>query len=109
MTPPFGVSDAYFSDPRSEKALSDEQPETSTGVPAARSLRSRRWTAAGERRRWQRYAARRAARDGRTDNRSSTSTFRAYWVNRTGAPVERLGVRPDAVVKDLTELAVLLD
>jgi 2-haloacid dehalogenase len=35
--------------------------------------------------------------------------FRAYWVNRTGAPVERLGVRPDAVVKDLTELAVLLD
>lgn len=30
--------------------------------------------------------------------------FRAYWVNRGGAPVERLGVRPDAVVKDLAGL-----
>ena len=30
--------------------------------------------------------------------------FRAYWVNRGGAPVERLGVRPDAVVANLTEL-----
>jgi 2-haloacid dehalogenase len=34
--------------------------------------------------------------------------FRAFWVNRAGAPVERLGVRPDAVVKDLGELADLL-
>jgi 2-haloacid dehalogenase len=34
--------------------------------------------------------------------------FRAYWVNRGGAPVERLGVRPDAIVKDLAELATLL-
>lgn len=34
--------------------------------------------------------------------------FRAYWVNRGGAVVERLGVRPDAVVKDLAELAELL-
>jgi len=34
--------------------------------------------------------------------------FRAYWVNRAGAPVERLGVRPDATVKSLTELAALL-
>ena len=34
--------------------------------------------------------------------------FRAYWVNRSGAPVERLGVRPDAVVKDLTGLAAIL-
>jgi 2-haloacid dehalogenase len=34
--------------------------------------------------------------------------FRAYWVNRGGAPVERLGVRPDAVVKDLAELQALL-
>ncbi len=34
--------------------------------------------------------------------------FRAFWVNRSGAPVERLGVRPDAIVKDLTELADLL-
>jgi 2-haloacid dehalogenase len=34
--------------------------------------------------------------------------FRAYWVNRAGAPVERLGVRPDEIVKDLAELAELL-
>jgi 2-haloacid dehalogenase len=32
--------------------------------------------------------------------------FRVFWVNRAGAPVERLGVRPDAIVKDLDELAV---
>jgi 2-haloacid dehalogenase len=31
--------------------------------------------------------------------------FRVFWVNRSGAPVERLGVRPDATVKDLEELA----
>ena len=31
--------------------------------------------------------------------------FRVFWVNRAGAPVERLGVRPDATVKDLGELA----
>jgi 2-haloacid dehalogenase len=30
--------------------------------------------------------------------------LRAYWVNRGGAPVERLGVRPDGVVADLDEL-----
>jgi 2-haloacid dehalogenase len=30
--------------------------------------------------------------------------FRAYWVNRGGAPVERLGVRPDAIVANLGEL-----
>ncbi len=34
--------------------------------------------------------------------------FRAFWVNRAGAPVERLGVRPDAIVRDLSELAPLL-
>ena len=34
--------------------------------------------------------------------------FRAFWVNRGGAPVERLGVRPDAIVKDLSELAMLI-
>ena len=34
--------------------------------------------------------------------------FRAFWVNRAGAPVERLGVRPDAIVKDLDELTNLL-
>lgn len=27
--------------------------------------------------------------------------FRTFWVNRAGAPVERLGVRPDEVVRDL--------
>jgi 2-haloacid dehalogenase len=27
--------------------------------------------------------------------------FRAFWVNRAGAPVERLGVRPDEIVRDL--------
>lgn len=31
--------------------------------------------------------------------------FRAVWVNRGAAPVERLGVKPDAVIADLTELA----
>jgi 2-haloacid dehalogenase len=30
--------------------------------------------------------------------------FRAFWVNRAGAPVERLGVRPDAVIANLGEL-----
>ena len=30
--------------------------------------------------------------------------FRAYWVNRAGAPVERLGVRPDAILGDLAGL-----
>ncbi len=34
--------------------------------------------------------------------------FRAYWVNRAGAPVERLGVRPDAIVKDLAGLEAAL-
>jgi 2-haloacid dehalogenase len=34
--------------------------------------------------------------------------FRAFWVNRSGAPVERLGVRPDAIVKDLSELATAI-
>jgi 2-haloacid dehalogenase len=30
--------------------------------------------------------------------------FRVFWINRSGAPVERLGVRPDAVVKSLAEI-----
>ena len=34
--------------------------------------------------------------------------FQVFWVNRAGAPVERLGVRPDAIVRDLAELAVLV-
>ena len=34
--------------------------------------------------------------------------FQAFWVNRDGAPVERLGVRPDEVVADLARVAELL-
>jgi 2-haloacid dehalogenase len=34
--------------------------------------------------------------------------FRAFWVNRGKAPVERLGSPPDAVVEDLAALAALL-
>jgi 2-haloacid dehalogenase len=30
--------------------------------------------------------------------------FRVFWINRAGAPLERLGVRPDAVIKSLAEL-----
>ena len=33
--------------------------------------------------------------------------FRAYWVNRGGMPVERLGVRPDAILRDLSGLVRL--
>jgi 2-haloacid dehalogenase len=31
--------------------------------------------------------------------------FRVYWINRAGAPVDRMGFAPDAEVKSLTELA----
>jgi 2-haloacid dehalogenase len=34
--------------------------------------------------------------------------FRVFWVNRGGAPVERLGVRPDAIVKSLAEIVSLV-
>ena len=34
--------------------------------------------------------------------------FRVFWVNRAGAPVDRLGVRPDETVKDLAGLVNLL-
>jgi 2-haloacid dehalogenase len=34
--------------------------------------------------------------------------FRAFWVNRAGAPVERLGAPPDAVLKSLAELEAAL-
>lgn len=34
--------------------------------------------------------------------------FRAFWVNRAGAPVERLGVRPDEIVRDLAGVAELV-
>ena len=30
--------------------------------------------------------------------------FRVWWVNRGGAPVERLGVAPDAIIRDLAGL-----
>lgn len=34
--------------------------------------------------------------------------FNAFWINRTGAPVDRLGVRPDAVLKSLGDLPEIL-
>jgi 2-haloacid dehalogenase len=34
--------------------------------------------------------------------------FRVFWINRGGNPVERLGVRPDAVIKSLADLGPLL-
>jgi 2-haloacid dehalogenase len=34
--------------------------------------------------------------------------FQVFWINRGGAPVERLGVRPDETLKDLAGLAQLL-
>ena len=39
---------------------------------------------------------------------AKTFGFQVYWVNRAGAPVERLGVRPDAVIKSLAEIEPLL-
>jgi 2-haloacid dehalogenase len=35
--------------------------------------------------------------------------FRVFWINRSGAPVERLGVRPDAVVRSLADIEQHLD
>lgn len=32
--------------------------------------------------------------------------FRVFWVNRAGAPVERLGAEPDVVIRDLGELVL---
>ena len=34
--------------------------------------------------------------------------FNVFWINRSGAPVERLGVTPDYVVKSLDEVVELL-
>jgi 2-haloacid dehalogenase len=34
--------------------------------------------------------------------------FQAFWVNRAGAPVERLGVRPDETLRTLAELPALV-
>ena len=39
---------------------------------------------------------------------AKTFGFRTFWINRSGAPVERLGVRPDAVVKSLAEIEQLV-
>jgi 2-haloacid dehalogenase len=35
--------------------------------------------------------------------------FRVFWINRSGAPVERLGVRPDAIVHSLAEIEQQLE
>ena len=40
---------------------------------------------------------------------AKTFGFQVFWVNRGRAPVERLGVRPDAVIDDLSGLPALLD
>lgn len=37
-----------------------------------------------------------------------TFGFRVFWVNRGAAPVERLGVRPDETIADLSQLVELL-
>jgi 2-haloacid dehalogenase len=34
--------------------------------------------------------------------------FAVYWINRQGAPLDRLGFRPDAVLKSLGELPAIL-
>ena len=34
--------------------------------------------------------------------------FNVYWINRGGAPVDRLGVKPDAILKTLGELPEVL-
>jgi len=39
---------------------------------------------------------------------AKTFGLQAFWINRSGAPVERLGVRPDATLKTLGELVDLL-
>jgi 2-haloacid dehalogenase len=35
---------------------------------------------------------------------AKTFGFQVYWVNRARAPVERLGVRPDATIASLADL-----
>ena len=34
--------------------------------------------------------------------------FRVYWINRSGAPVDRLGFTPDKTIKTLSELSEIL-
>ena len=35
--------------------------------------------------------------------------FRVFWINRTGAPVDELGVRPDHIIGSLADLPALVD
>ena len=39
---------------------------------------------------------------------AKTFGFQVFWVNRSGQPVERLGVRPDETIPDLARLAEIL-
>jgi len=39
---------------------------------------------------------------------AKTFGFQVFWVNRAGAPVERLGVRPDETIRSLAELPALV-
>ena len=39
---------------------------------------------------------------------AKTFGFQVFWVNRSSAPIERLGVRPDETIADLTQLVDLL-
>ena len=39
---------------------------------------------------------------------AATYGFRAYWINRTGAPFDRLGVQPAAIINSLGDLVPLL-
>jgi 2-haloacid dehalogenase len=39
---------------------------------------------------------------------AKTFGFQVFWVNRAGAPVERLGVRPDETIASLAELPELV-
>jgi 2-haloacid dehalogenase len=34
--------------------------------------------------------------------------FRTFWVNRSGAPVDRMGLEPDHVVSSLADLPALV-
>lgn len=39
---------------------------------------------------------------------ATTFGFTVWWVNRTGAPLEELGVSPDATIRSLDEITSLL-
>jgi 2-haloacid dehalogenase len=40
---------------------------------------------------------------------AKTFGFHTFWINRAKAPVERLGVRPDATISSLADLVELID